>query len=320
VLDPGSLYTLNPDVVDDRPAAPDRGLDRPVLVQALGGFVDAGGAVRLAREHLLDTLESEVVATFDVDQLLDYRARRPVMLFVEDHWESYEEPRLELRAVRDGAGTSFLLLTGPEPDVQWERFVAAVTELVERFDVRLSVGLNAIPMAVPHTRPAGLTAHASRKDLVGDYEPWVATVQVPASAGHLLEFRLGRAGRDAMGFAVHVPHYVAQADYPAASVALLDAVARATGLVLPTGALEQAAATTRAAIDEQVRQSEEVTSVVHALEGQYDSFVGGRARSLLADSPAELPTADELADELERFLAEQSGPSGQSGGEGSSPA
>jgi len=297
VLDPSTLYTLAPEPPE---------LHSPVLVQALEGFVDAGGAGRLAREHLLATLDHEVVATFDVDQLHDYRARRPVMLFDEDHWESYDEPSLAVHHVRDEAGTSFLLLTGPEPDVQWERFVAAVVQIAERFDVRLTLGVDAIPMAVPHTRPTGLTAHGTRRDLVQGFEPWVHKVQVPASIGHLLEFRLGQAGRDAAGFAVHVPHYVAQMDYPAAAVEMLDALARAGDLTLPTASLATAAERTRTDIDGQVAQSSEVQSVVETLEQQYDSYVAARERGdVLATRTEDLPSGDELGAELERFLAEQ---------------
>ncbi len=297
MLDPTSLYELTTDL----PA-----LDRPVLLQALSGFVDAGGAAGLARQHLLGALEHRAVATFDVDLLLDYRARRPPMLFVDDHWEHYEEPTLAMHLLHDAAGVPFLLLAGPEPDVQWERFVAAVRTLADRLQVRLTVGFNAIPMAVPHTRPIGITAHGSRPELVAGYEPWVRTIQVPASAGHLLEFRRGQAGQDALGFAVHVPHYLAQAEYPAAAETLLDAVSKATGLVLPAGDLHAAAERTRADIDEQVGQSEEVAAVVRALEQQYDAFVGGRSRSsLLADEGGALPSADELGAELERFLAQQ---------------
>ena len=295
-LDPSELFELDP----DRPE-----LDRPVLVQALDGFIDAGGGKRLAREHLLATYESKPIVRFDVDQLLDYRARRPAMLFVEDHWESYADPELAIHLLRDDAGTPFLLLAGPEPDVQWERFAEAVRLLVVRLGVRLTVGLNAIPMGVPHTRPTGVIAHGSRKELVAGYEPWVNAVQVPGTAGHLIEYRLGQAGHDAVGFAVHVPHYVAQTDYPAAAAALLAEVSRASGLVLPLTALEEAAATTRQAIDEQVQESPEVAAVVQALEHQYDAFVSGRGASLLVDE-ADLPTADELGAELERFLAEQS--------------
>jgi len=304
VLDPHGLYELADDLPD---------LGRPVLVQALSGFVDAGNAVRLAREHLLETLESRPVATFDIDQLLDYRSRRPPMIFIEDHWESYEAPKLELHLLHDDAGTSFLLLTGPEPDLQWERLVAALTEVVERLGVRLTVGLNAIPMAVPHTRPTGITAHGTRRELVAGYEPWLQRVQVPGSAGHLLEFRLGEKGHDAMGFAAHVPHYLAQAEYPAAAEQLLTSVSKSTGLLLPTEGLRQASETVRADIDQQIAQTAEAAELVRALEEQYDAFTRGRQRgaNLLADS-GPLPTAEELGAELERFLAEQ-GKSGDSG-------
>ena len=279
-------------------------LERPVLVVAMTGFVDAAGATKLAAEHLRETGGPVDVATFDVDQLYDYRARRPPMLFVEDHWEGYETPRLRIQALTDTAGTRFLMLDGPEPDVQWERFVAAVEQLCERLDVRASVGFNSIPMAVPHTRPLVVTAHASRRELISDYQPWLQRVQVPGSAVHLLEYRLGASGRDSMGFSVHVPHYLAQTDYPAAAQTMLEAVSRATGLALVGDSLREAAAEVRADVDGQVGRSEEVASVVRALEEQYDAYVAGRGDNLLGSGAGPLPTADELGAELERFLAE----------------
>ena len=296
MLDPDELYELAAELPE---------LDRPVLLVAMTGFVDAAGATRLAAEHLRDVGDPVDVAAFDADQLYDYRARRPPMVFVEDHWEDYEQPRIRVQALTDTAGTRFLLLDGPEPDVQWERFVAAVAGLCERLGVTASVGFNAIPMAVPHTRPLGVTAHASRRELIADHQPWLQRVQVPGSAAHLLEFRLGQAGRDAMGFSVHVPHYLAQTDYPAAAQTLLEAVSGATGLALVGDALRTAAEAVRADVDGQVERSEEVAGVVRALEEQYDAYVAGRAGSLLAGDGGPLPTADELGAELERFLAEQ---------------
>jgi predicted ATP-grasp superfamily ATP-dependent carboligase len=300
VIDPQDLYQLTDDVPE---------LGRPVLIQALTGFVDAGSAGRLAREHLLTSLPGQVIATFDIDLLLDYRSRRPVMMFVEDHWESYEEPTLALHLLRDSSNTPFLLLAGPEPDLYWERFTSALMSLIDRLGVRLTVGFNSIPMAVPHTRPTGVTAHATRRDLIAGYEPWLRRVQVPGAAGHLLEFRLGQAGKDAMGFAVHVPHYLAQSEYPAAAERLLTAVSKATGLMLPTEELRQAAEAARAEIDLQIAQADEAASVVRSLEEQYDAFVRGQeGNSLLAEPNGPLPTADELGAELERFLAEQTRP------------
>ncbi|HET6215097.1 MAG TPA: PAC2 family protein [Micromonosporaceae bacterium] len=295
MLDPVELYTLADDLPD---------LGRPVLIQAMTGFVDAGGSARLAREHLLSALDARLVATFDADRLLDYRSRRPAMIFVEDHWEQYDEPALTMHLLHDDAGTPFLLLAGPEPDLQWERFTAALIGLVERLGVRLTIGLNAIPMAVPHTRPTGVTAHATRRELITGYEPWLQRVQVPASAGNLLEFRLGQRGLDALGFAVHVPHYLAQAEYPAAAELLLSSVSRTTGLLLPTDGLRSAAELVRVDIDRQVAQADDAAALVRALEQQYDAYLRSRPGTLGGET-GPLPTAEELGAELERFLADR---------------
>jgi proteasome assembly chaperone (PAC2) family protein len=294
VLDPRSLYTLSDDVDVD--------LDRPVLVHALTGFVDAGSATRLVTDHLLSSLEHEVVATFDADQLVDYRSRRPAMVFDRDHYTSFEEPRLQLHAVRDLDGRAFLLLTGPEPDTQWERFVVAVRELVERFSVSTTIGLHAIGMPVPHTRPLGVLGHANQAGLVPQSQTWPGTVRIPGSAAALLELRLGESGHPALGFVVQVPHYLAESSYPDAAAALVDRLADEAGLSVPRAALLSAAEQTREAIAAQVAASEEVGQVVAALEEQYDAYMGARGRRSLLAAEETLPSADELAAEVEQFL------------------
>ena len=296
--DPGDLYELGSELPE---------LRRPVLMCSLAGYVDAGGVGRLIRDRALSTLDSEVVARFDVDRLIDYRSRRPLMTYEEDHWEGYDAPDLALRAVRDTEGVPFLLLSGPEPDHEWERFTAAVCDLVERLEVRLTVGFHGIPMAVPHTRPIGLTAHATRSELVTGYAPFWSRVQVPGSAEALLELRLGQAGRDAVGFAVHVPNYLAQANYPAAALAALDAVTATSGLTLPADALRAAAEQADVEITREIEGSEEVAAIVRALEQQYDDYVAARNRDEASAGDLEIPSADELGAQFEQFLAERDG-------------
>jgi len=294
VLDPKGLYEFTARRED---------LGRPVLLHALNGFVDAGNAGRLAREHLMESLGSTMIAKFDIDQLFDYRSRRPIMQFSADHWESYEDPELELHVLGDDHDTPFLLLTGPEPDLQWERFIAALIGLIRDLGVRLMVGIHAIPMSIPHTRPGGVTAHGTRPELIAGYEPWIAKVQVPASVTNLLQFRMGQQGLDAIGFAAHVPHYLAESEYPQAAELLLTSVSRATGLLLPTDALRIAGENVRAEVERQLTENQQASAVVRALEEQYDAFMRGRGTNLLTqDTP--LPSAEELGAELERFLAE----------------
>ena len=279
----------------------------PVMIHALEGFSDAGHAIRLAAAHLKETLDTELVASFAIDELLDYRSRRPLMTFKTDHFTGYEEPELNLYALHDSVGTPFLLLAGLEPDLRWERFITAVRLLAERLGVRRVIGLGAIPMAVPHTRPVTLTAHANNKELIADHQPWVGEVQVPASASNLLEYRMAQHGYEVVGFTVHVPHYLAQTAYPLAAEALLAEVAKAGSLQIPTAALAEAGAEILNKINEQVEGSVEVAQVVSALERQYDAFVAAQEnRSLLAHDE-ELPSGEELGAEFERFLAEQAG-------------
>jgi len=292
------------DLYEAGPAAPDAD-GNLVMLHYLDGFIDAGAAGRLLTTHLLTTLEHEQVARFDIDSLLDYRSRRPVMTFSKDHWDDYDAPELAISLLRDAEGTPFLLLAGLEPDREWEAFTAAVMQLSADLRTRLAVGFHGIPMGVPHTRQLGVTAHATQPELIEGYRPLVDNLQVPGSAAALLEYRLGAAGRGAMGFAVHVPHYLAQAAYPAAAVTLLESVQRATGLVLPADALREAARRTDLEITRQVEGSSEVAEVVRALEQQYDAFAADR-ESLLA-SGEQVPTAEELGAQFERFLAEQQG-------------
>jgi hypothetical protein len=277
----------------------------PVLIHALEGFSDAGHAIQLAAQHLKNTLDTELVASFAIDELLDYRSRRPLMTFKTDHFTQYEDPELNLYALHDTVGTPFLLLAGLEPDLRWERFITAVRLLAERLGVRRVIGLGTIPMAVPHTRPITLTAHANDKELIAEHTPWVGEVQVPGSVSNLLEFRMAQHGYEVVGFTVHVPHYLAQTAYPAAAEVLLAEVAKSGSLQIPLEALDAAGAEVQAKINEQVEGSSEVAQVVAALERQYDAFVAAQEnRSLLANDE-ELPSGDELGAEFERFLRQQ---------------
>jgi hypothetical protein len=279
----------------------------PVMIHALEGFSDAGHAIKLAAAHLKNTLDTELVASFAIDELLDYRSRRPLMTFKTDHFTHYDDPELSLYALHDTVGTPFLLLAGLEPDLRWERFITAVRLLAERLGVRQVIGLGTIPMAVPHTRPVTMTAHANDKELIAEHQPWVGEVQVPASVSNLLEYRMAQHGHEAVGYTVHVPHYLAQTDYPAAAEALLAEVSRTAALQIPLAALGEAGAEVLAKINDQVESSSEVAQVVTALERQYDAFVSAQENRSLLARDEDLPSGDELGAEFERFLAQQSG-------------
>lgn len=290
MLDPRLLYSFNPALWEDM-----RGR-RPILVHLFEGYVDAGQVGRTLAEHILNTCESRILVEFDHDQLHDYRSRRPVMVFDTDQWKSVETFSLAMHQVTAPTGEQFVLLTGPEPDTQWERATAAITGLAERLDVRLAVTSHGIPTGVPHTRPSMITEYATNSVLIRSANPvWVGRIEVPGSFASFLELHLGKSGLDALGLAVNVPHYLSQAPFFQASVAALHRLNDATGLNLPVGDLADKAETNLREIGSEVASSGEVQEVVEQLERQYDQVKKERS----------VPSADEIGAELERFLAER---------------
>ncbi len=280
-------------------------LHAPLMHVSIDGFIDAGHVRGQLTQHILDTLEHRVVASFDMDQLIDYRSRRPMMTFDTDHWVDYADPSLVLYRVLDTTGQPFLLLHGDEPDYRWEAFAEAVHQLCLAFGVRKVVSAHGIPMAVPHTRPVSMTRFASDNDLILDNQPMFGQVQVPASAESLLHLRLAERGLATLGLAVHVPHYLSESTYGDAAVAAMDAYLSLTDLQMPTADLVATAGVNRAEITEQVAAAPEIGEAVAELEKRYDQFLEGqRKRSVLAQQEAQLPSADEIGAEFEEFLRE----------------
>jgi hypothetical protein len=273
------------------------------LVIALTGFTDAGSAVSRVVQYLRDETGPTPLVVFTNDVLLDYRARRPVISFDADHLTDYRPARLELSLAHDTLGQPFLLLAGYEPDFAWDAFTLAVTELSDELAVSTVTWVHAIPMPVPHTRPLGTTVSGTRADLTAAHSVWKPQTQVPATAGHLLEYRLAEAGVAVAGFVILVPHYLGDTEYPAAALAALDSLTVATGLVFAGDALRDENRDYLEKVDEQVTGSEELSRMVQALEERYDAYMAGSTNATPMIHTGDLPSAEELAAELERFLA-----------------
>jgi proteasome assembly chaperone (PAC2) family protein len=275
-------------------------LEDPVLVVSLDGWIDAGFAAATAAAHLVSLLDPTVVARFDVDVLVDHRSRRPVTHLVEGVNTGLTWPRLELRHGKDPDGRDVLLLLGSEPDVRWRAFCQQVVALAADLGVHLVIGLGAFPAPVPHTRPLRLASTATTPELAARLAVR-ATLDVPAGVQAGIERACADAGLPAIGVWAQVPHYLVNMTYPAASAALVDGVADLAGLRLDSTPLHEAAAALRARVDELVAGNPEHVEMVHALEANHD-------REVPDDGVAgPLPSGDELAAEIERFLREQGG-------------
>ncbi|MEH0146276.1 PAC2 family protein [Corynebacterium sp. Q4381] len=278
----------------------------PALIIAMQGYADAGHAVEGSADHLKAALESRTVATFNNDELIDYRSRRPAVTLSQHEITQIDELELDMRVLKDNTGTPFLLLSGPEPDLRWEAFSEAVADLAERFDVSKTICLYAAPMGAPHTRPLVVSAHGNSAELVGSMFTFDGMVTIPGSAAILIERELHKRGRSVAGFTAHVPHYVASSPYPHAMYQLLQSVEDSTQLKFPLRALEQDMKKVARQLAEQTSASEEITQVVQSLEEHYDAEMEDyRKRNPEAMMPgeAELPSGEEISEAFENFLS-----------------
>lgn len=274
------------------------------LVAGLTGFADAGSAVTQLNQYLLEALDVVPVAEFDNDALLDYRARRPIILFDQDHLADYTPLHLTLSIAHDDVGQAFLLLTGYEPDFQWERFADALFLLMDRFAVSSLTWVHAIPMPVPHTRPIQVTVSGTRSELIESMSVWKPRTQAPANLLHLVEYRMQDRGDEVTGFVLLIPHYLADTELPSAAVAALESISASTGLIFPTDRLRTEGREFLVKIDEQVTGNDELRRLVGTLEERHDTYMEGvPLQSPLTDGDGGLPSADEIAAELEKFLA-----------------
>lgn len=272
-------------------------LRRPIMVTALDGFIDAGDAGSAAALFLRHRWAAEVVATFDRDTFLDYRARRPTTVIDGGQLRRVEFDDLQVLVARlPDAQHDAVFLLGPEPDMRWEQWCAAVVRLCRDLGVEAVLGLGAYPAAAPHTRPVRISS--ATNVAAGDLVP--GTVQVPGYTGPVgaqivLTHRLGQAGIPAIGLWAEVPHYIAANAHPSSVLALVDVVAQTFGVAIDAEELRLAAIGHRTQVDEAVAEHPEAAEMVRRLEAHVDA--GGRAE--------QVPSGDDLAAEIERFLSDR---------------
>jgi proteasome assembly chaperone (PAC2) family protein len=278
-----------------------RQFEAPVLVIGLEGWVDAGLSAATGLATLLGSASASTVVQFDADRLLDQRARRPVARIVNGVTTELTWPGTHIDAGHDRRGADVLFLVGAEPDFHWRAFLDAVVSLARSWGVRMVVSLGAFPAPAPHTRPVRLAATAppASADLLTQIGVVQGELDVPAGIHAALELAFDAAGIPAISLWARVPHYVAAMPFPEASAVLVEGLATVSGLSFDSSSLRAAADNARRKVDELIAANPDHADMVRKLEEALDATEGhplGRET---------LPTGDEIAADIERFLRDE---------------
>ena len=266
----------------------------PVLVMHLRGWIDAGSSANLAMDSLTGQLGGELVATFDDDDLIDYRSRRPTMHLDDGLLTKLTWPTIEMRHASDPLGNDVLLLTGTEPDRHWKGFASAVVDICHSFGVVSIVGLGAFPAPAPHTRPTKVVCTASSRHLADRIGHNAVKMEVPAGVQAAIEVEAAANDFEVATIWAPIPHYATTMDYPTGAVALIDALVDLTSIDIDAGPLRDSAQATIDRLDELVEANPQHVEMLRALEQHVDDLEATR------DTP--VPTGDELAAQFQQFL------------------
>ena len=275
-------------------------LDSPVLVVVLDGWIDAGLGAASALETLMPDMPLDTVAVFDTDTLLDHRARRPTMHIEDGIQTGLTWPSIEMQAGADPEGNDVLLLVGAEPDHSWRAFSADVVALAVEMGCRMIVGLGAYPAPTPHTRPTLVVATTAWPDLARRGGFIHGRIDVPSGVQAAIEEHAHDVGLPSVGLWAQVPHYASAMPYPAAAEALVESLNDIADLRFSTGNLGDEASSARVRLDSLIADSTEHQQLVRQLEAQVDAVASAEG--------GDLPSGDELAEELERYLRDQDSP------------
>lgn len=289
----------------DRPAAP-LGTEA-ILVIAFDGWTDAGEGGSMAADALREAFEPEVIGAFAPDDLFDYRDRRPTIDIARGELGQVEWPEVRVEVLRPPSGPALVLVSGPEPDLNWQRVADDLALLAEQLGIERYVGLGSVPGPIPHTRPVHLIATSSDPDLLDRIGRPHEEVTVPTSAQVAIEAELRDAGLTTLGLWVRIPHYVA-GEYPEAARALLEQLTTQFGTPIDLSVFDEEIADHRSRLDIAAQGSDEVREHVAQLEQMYDAELEARRRAAAGEEQApaiteeQVPTGDDLAAEIERFL------------------
>jgi hypothetical protein len=258
------------------------------------GWLEASDTLARVRNTIVQQADLTTIAQFDTDQLLDQRARRPMLTVVDGVTQSVEWPELQLSVGTDKNDQPFLMLHGPEPDFAWRQFGKAVANIVSGIGVTTTFSMGAYPAPTPHTRTIRISSTASDVKMLANREHTTGLITVPVGVQVAITEELERFGVPSHGLYAQVPYYLAAHDWPQSAVSMLTVFSELSGLHFDDSQLQAQVGEAVVSVENMLEDSPGLSEVVTRLEQRYDEL------KKLEDE--KLPTGDELEEELQQYL------------------
>jgi proteasome assembly chaperone (PAC2) family protein len=272
-------------------------LRSPVMVCAFRGWNDAAAAASTALATIGNALDAEPIAAIDPEEFFDFQSTRPNVVLEDGETRRVEWPTNDFAYCRvPNADRDIVLLDGTEPNLRWRTFSETVATAADALGVEFVVTLGALIAEVAHTLPVPVTGLASSATLIEELELERSSYEGPTGIVGVVHDVCGRAGIDSASLWAAVPHYVAAVPNPKAALALLRRLEGMTGIAVEASDLEEETSDYERQIARAVAANPEIEDLVARIEAEQVDMI---------DEGEELPSADSIAQEFQRFLRQR---------------
>ncbi|MBK5219919.1 MAG: PAC2 family protein [Thermoleophilia bacterium] len=273
-------------------------LRSPVLVCAFRGWNDAAASASTALGAIAASLDAELIAKIDPEEYFDFQSTRPTITLEEGQTRRIDWPENSLFAARvPTADRDLVLLDGTEPNLRWRTFSETITTAADALDVEMVITLGALIAEVSHTLPVPISGLASSPSLVDQLELERSNYEGPTGITGVVHDLCRQAGIDSASLWAAVPHYVAAVPNPKAALALLRRLEGLTGIAIEASELEEETLDYEEQIGRAVAANPEIEELVSRIEAEQVD--------LLTAEGEDLPSADTIAREFQRFLRQR---------------
>jgi predicted ATP-grasp superfamily ATP-dependent carboligase len=263
----------------------------PIVVCAFAGWNDGGEAATTAARYVRDRWGASRFASIDPEEFFDFQVNRPTVQLEGGRTRRLDWPACEFFNATVG-GRDVVLFIGIEPNNKWRTFVHAVVSVVRDLDPRLLVTLGAFLADVPHTRPAPVSAASSDDRWIGRLGIEPSRYEGPTGVVGVLHDSARAVGIPTVSLWGAAPHYLPTGTNPKVALSLLQKLGELIGIPIDTDDVETAVSIWEKQVREAVEEDENLVAYVARLEeaASEDTTLG------------QIPSGDQLAEELERFL------------------
>lgn len=272
-------------------------LRSPIMVCAFRGWNDAAASASTALAAIGNSLDGQLIAHLDPEEFFDFQSTRPTITLDEGQTRRIEWPENNLIAVEiPAADRDLVLFDGTEPNLRWRTFSEEIATAADALGVEMVITLGALIAEVSHTLPVPITGLASNEELVEELDLERSSYEGPTGIVGVVHDLCRRNGLDSASLWAAVPHYVAAVPNPKAALALLRRLEGLTGIAVEAAELEEETEDYEEQIGRAVAANPEIEELVQRIEAE---------QSDLLDDEGELPSADTLARDFQRFLRQR---------------